>query len=378
MWDAVADIREYQATGDPVALARATAAFATVADAPAATFAAGACPAIDYQAPHGGGDYLKTLETDSNYIKAALLLFQIRKDPGYLRLARAKYAAVRAYFLQPGTALYSAYVFDNGTSCARLPARYFASVNGNMIWAGQALASATGDGSYLSQAIATARAVSAHLGDPAGVYADPQAENDVAEPLIEAMYDLAMAGHQGFARAWLLRAASAGALAANGHGGYGRFFDGPAPAATATTTAWQVNGGIALALAAAALDPRGRPTTPDVWAHATFVRHDLRLGLAGKPIRFTFTGLAVAIIGTIGEVCCQPGHARVLVDGVETYDQTGIWQNKSSSNRVLPGSVLFAWRWLAPGRHTIEILPAAANAKEGGPYFHMTGYELAR
>jgi hypothetical protein len=141
-------------------------------------------------------------------------------------------------------------------------------------------------------------------------------------------------------------------------------------------TAWQVNGGLILALAAAALDPRGRPASPRFWRHATFVRHDLRL--SGRPVQFTFTGRAVAIIGTIGEVCCQPGHAQVLIDGTQTYDQTGIWQDKSSSGRSLPDSVLFAWRWPTPGRHTIQIRPGVPNAKEGGPFFHMTGYEVVR
>jgi hypothetical protein len=130
------------------------------------------------------------------------------------------------------------------------------------------------------------------------------------------------------------------------------------------------------ALAAVATDPRGRPADPGFWRQATFVRHDLRL--SASPVGFTFTGRAVAIIGTIGEVCCQPGHAQVFVDGAPTYDQTGIWQDKSSSGRSLPDSVLFAWRWPTSGRHTIQIRPGVPNAKEGGPFFHMTGYEVVR
>ena len=141
-------------------------------------------------------------------------------------------------------------------------------------------------------------------------------------------------------------------------------------------TAWQVNGGLTLALAAAALDPQGRPADPGFWRHAAFVRHDLRL--SGGSVQFTFTGRAVAITGTIGEVCCQPGHARVFIDGTQTYDQTGIWQDKSSSGRSLPDSVLFAWRWPTSGRHTIQIRPGLPNAKEGGSFFHMTGYEVVR
>ena len=322
----------------------------------------------------GGGTKLKTLETGSNYIKAALLLYQVTRFPGYLRDAETEYAAVRRYFLSPGVPLYTVYVFDNGSACTQVPGRYFGSVNGNMIWAGLYLARATGDASYLGQAVATARAVTQHLGDGTGVYADLQAENDVTEPLIEAMYDMATAGRQGFARYWLLAAASATASDLTTSGTYGRFFGGPPP--RAPVTAWQVNGGLTLALAAAALDPQGRAADPGFWRHAAFVRHDLRM--SGGSVQFTFTGRAVAIIGTIGEVCCQPGHARVFIDGTQTYDQTGIWQDKSSSGRSLPDSVLFAWRWLTSGRHTIQIRPGAPNAKEGGSFFHMTGYEVVR
>ena len=340
VWDTIADVREYQVTRDVAALAKAEAAFRFVADG-RSRFALGACPAVDYQQPGGGGTRLKTLETGSNYIKAALLLYQVTRFPGYLRDAVTEYAAVRRYFLSPGVPLYTVYVFDNGSACTQVPGRYFGSVNGNMIWAGLYLARATGDASYLGQAVATARAVARHLGDATGVYADLQAENDVTEPLIEAMYDMATAGRQGFARHWLLAAASAAASGRTASGTYGRFFGGPPP--RAPVTAWQVNGGLTLALAAAALDPRGRPADPGFWRQATFVRHDLRL--SASPVGFTFTGRAVAIIGTIGEVCCQPGHAQVFVDGAQTYDQTGIWQDKSSSGRSLPDSVLFAWRW---------------------------------
>ena len=89
-----------------------------------------------------------------------------------------------------------------------------------------------------------------------------------------------------------------------------------------------------------------------------------------------FTGRAIAIIGTLGEVCCQAGHARVYVDGKPTFDGVGIWQDKSSSGLRLPGSVLFAWRWATRGRHVITVRPARFNAKEGGTFFHMTGYYL--
>jgi len=372
-WDAIADIREYQVTGDPAALAKAKAAFAVVDRT--AGFASGACPSVDYQRPNGGPDRLKTLETDSNYIKAALLLYQVTRDPAYLAKAESKYAAVRIYFLGAGYPLYTVYVFDNGSRCARLPHRYYASVNGNMIWAGVELAAATGQQGYLVEAEATARSVVAAMGDARGVYADLQAENDVSEPLVEAMYLLATADHQLFARRWLLRAASAAAADRTGLGTYGRFFDGPPP--RSPVTAWQGNGGLALMIAAAKLDPLGRPADPDYWRRAVFVSDNQRLR-AGGAVRVTFTGRAIAIIGTIGELCCQPGHARLFIDGTQSFDRTGIWQDKSSSGLRLPGSVLFAWRWATRGRHVITFRPARFNAKEGGTFFHMTGYLLVR
>jgi hypothetical protein len=376
MWDSIAAAREYQVTGNPAALGKAILAFRYVASTGRRLFARGACPGVFYQQPGGGDNELKTLETGSNYIKAALLLYQITRSPGYLAQARAQYQAVRAQFLSARFPLYTVYVFDNGAVCRQLPARYFGSVNGNMIWAGYYLAKATGWGGYLAEAVATARAVAAHLGDATGVYADLQAENDVTEPLIEAMYDLATSGHQAFARRWLLEAASASAASVGaGTGAYGRFFDGPAP--RAPVTAWQANGGLALAQVAAALDPGGRPADPRFWAGAPFVRDDLSLG-AGRVVRVTFTGRAVALIGTVGEQCCESGHARVFIDGRPVFDQTGIWQDKSSAGVPLPGSVLFAWRWPRPGRHTIEIAPGYPNGKEGTSFFHMTGYFVVR
>jgi hypothetical protein len=374
LWDSIAAAREYQVTGNREALSKAEAYFGYVAGNAPRLFALGACPGVLYQHAGGGGTQLKTLESGANYVKAAVLLYQITHQRSYLAQAENQYQAVRQYFLSPGTSLYTVYLFDNGNSCTQVPAQYYASVNGTMIWDGQALAQITGQSFYLNEATAAAQAVAAYLGDGTGVYADLQAENDIAEPLIEAMYGLATSG-QAFARHWLLAAASASAASRNARtGAYGRFFDGPPQAGP--VTAWQVNGGLALAQVAAALDPTGRPARPGFWARASFVPDNL--ALSGSPVSFSFTGRAVAIIGTIGEVCCTDGHAQVFIDGTQTFDQTGIWQNKSSSDRSLPDSVLFAWRWPRSGRHTIEIGPAAANAKQGGAFFHMTGYDVVR
>jgi hypothetical protein len=339
----------------------------------AADYARGACPVIDYELPGGKPGDLKTLETDSNYIKAALLLYQITHQRSYLWKAQAKYADVRQYFLDPAVPLYTAYLFDNGSSCRQLGGRYYASVNGNMIWAGAALARFTGGRYYLDQAVATARAVSRYLSDATGVFVDLDADNDIVEPLIEAMYELATEDHQAFARRWLLTAASAAGADATAAGGYGRFFDGPAP--PGLLTSWQLNGGISLMIAAAALAPAAAPADPGYWRHATFVADSVQL--AGAPVMIAFTGRAIAIIGTLGDVCCQWGHARVFIDGHETFDRTGIWQNKTSASRLLPAEVLFAWRWKVPGRHVIEIAPGIPNSMEGGSFFHMAGYYVA-
>jgi hypothetical protein len=375
LWDSIASAREYQVTGNALALHKAETDFGYVAGNAAKLFRLGACPSIFYQRAGGGTTKDKTLETGSNYVKAALLLYQITHQHSYLVQAEDQYQADRRYFLSAGVPLYTVYVFDSGSSCQQVPAQYFASVNGNMIWAGYYLAQATGNSAYLDESIATASAVADHLGDATGVYAGLQADNDVAEPLIEGMFALATAGHQGFARRWLLDAASASASdIAKRTGAYGRFFDGPP--VQAPVTAWQVNGGLALAQAAAALDPGGRPAGPRFWTRARFVPDDLKL--ASSPVKFSFTGRAVAIIGTIGEVCCEPGQAHVLIDGTETFDQTGIWQNKSPAGIALPHSVLFAWRWPGRGRHTIEVGPTVPNAKQGGSFFHMIGYYLVK
>ncbi|HEX9066355.1 MAG TPA: hypothetical protein VF843_14705, partial [Streptosporangiaceae bacterium] len=359
----------YQATGSPVALAKAKAALAWLGTLPGLN--TGACPSVDYQWPFGHRGHLKTIETASNYIKAALLLYKATGTRSYLTSALAQYAQVRRYFLEP-SGLYTAYLIDNGTSCQRLPGRYFASVNGNMIWAGQRLAKVTGKLVYLREAVSTAKAVQARLSDGAGVFADLQADNDIAGPLAEAMYALARSDHQAFAARWLLANASAAGADVNAAGEYGRFFDGPAPAVLAT--AWQTNGGIAVMQAAAGLDPSGRPAGPQFWARAAFVPD--RRALTGPSLTIAFAGRAIAIMGDIGARCCIAGHARILVDGVPTANQAGIWQNMSSPARRQPDQVLFAWRWPRTGHHVITILPGQYDPEEGGSYFAMTGYLL--
>ena len=368
MWDSIAASREYEATGNSMALERAEHAFDAVQKG-GAYYALGACPDVRYQQPFGGSTHLKTLETDSNYVKAALLLFGSTGNRAYLDDAKATYAAIRVRFLDPQTPLYTVYLFDDGAHCTQVPHRFFGSVNGNMIANGLLLAHATGDRSYRDEAIATAHAAAQQLADARGIYADLQAENDIEEPLVEGMYDVATQTGQPFARQWILRNAAA-AVSARTAQGYGRFFDGPPP--RNTLTVWQTNGGFALMTAAGALDQNGPLAAPDGWANATYVAHEV----STLPATLTFTGTGIALIGTIGERCCEPGHARVFIDGQESFDQTGIWQNKSSSGRSLAHAVLFAWRWPASGTHTLTFQPGVPNAKEGGAFLHFDGYEL--
>jgi hypothetical protein len=372
LWDAVALSREYEATGltNAAILSKAQAAFNVVDGADPSVYLFGACPSIPYQQPGGGASQLKTLETASTYIKAALLLYGSTNNASYLTKARAAYATVRRYFLDPTLPLYTVYVFDNGTSCRQVPGRFFASVNGNMIDNGLRLAQATGEQSYRDDALATAQAVADHLSDASGVYANLQAENDIAEPLIEAMYAVATDEHQAFARTWLLAAASASASALKPDGAYSRFFDGPPQ--VGTSSAWQANGGYALAVAAAGLDPSGTPTTTAAWTNAT--SHPSSITTTTLPASITFMGTGIALIGTLGEHCCKAGHARVFIDGTETVDTTGIWQNKSSAGISIPHTVLFAWRWPTEGLHTLQIQPGIANAKEGGSFIDISSY----
>jgi hypothetical protein len=366
-WDAVALADEYQATGDQTALAKAEAAFAYVAGSQ--VFALGACPSIPYQKPGGGSAHLKTLETEANAVKAALLLYRATRNPAYLTSALAGYGAARAYFLDPRVSLYTVYLFDDGRGCRQLPHRFFASVNGDMIWSGLELYRDTGQRAYLEQATATAAAVEHDLSDGRGVFADLQAENDVVEPLVEAMDALAQTG-QGEARHWLLSNAGAALSARTPDGSFGRFFDGPPPAAT--VTAWQTNGGLALEIAAAAIAPNVIVRSSRDWAAAKRVGRQM----SALPESLSFRGFGIALLGTLGERCCERGHARVLVDGRETFDRSGIWQNKSSVRRRIAGTVLFAWRWRTSGRHTLTLLPGSENQKEGGSFLHLAGYQV--
>ncbi|HKE37988.1 MAG TPA: glycoside hydrolase family 76 protein, partial [Candidatus Baltobacteraceae bacterium] len=329
-WDAVAILREGTATGNErraIALAKAALRFALASRA----FAGGACGDIPYQAPQPSRLHAKSLETSSNAIKAYLLLYRATHDRRYIDDAVRTYHIARARFLDPHVRLYTVHVIDGGRACPQVEHRFFASVNGNMIWSGIALWRATGRLFYYDEAIATARAVDAHLSDSRGIFTDIQGENDVVEPLIEAMY--ALAPRESFARQWIVRNARAALTARARNGTFSRFFDGPSQR---QASIWESNGGLALEIAAAALNPHGNATIRAWRDGATFART-----ITALPAAIPFRGSGVVLSGTIGKFC-QAAHVHVFVDGVETFDRTGLWQNHSMPEG---DSVFFAWRW---------------------------------
>ena len=293
-------------------------------------FARGACPGIDYQRAYGAGDKVKTLETDSNYVKAALLLYQVTGDRPYLAKAERKYQAIRKYYLSPGSALYTAHVIDSGSSCVQVRGLFFASVNGNMIWDGASLASDTGTARYLTQAVATARAASRILCDSAGTFTDLQTEADVAEPLVEGM---------SCSPAPIMRRLP----------GTGCFRRPRRPLPSAPRT--QPTAGLLQRAAAAGpghglagerrarrddrrgkLDPTGVPADPWYRRNAAFVPN-IRVLPPGPrgAVRLTLTGTAVAITGTLGIRSSEGGHARILIDGKPMGNRVGICRASSAA-----------------------------------------------
>lgn len=343
-WDAVTFMREYEVLGDSHALDLAKAALKYVTQSKA--FTGGACPAIPYQLPQPDSHHVKTLETDANAIKAALLLFRATGERDYLQQAQTLYSADRQYYWDSAADLYSVHVIDDGAQCMQVSRRYFASVNGDMIWNGLELSRLTGEQQYYDEALATAHAVDVNLSDGRGVFADLQGENDVVEPLVEAMYDLAADENLTFAREWILRNAGAALSGRAPDGTFGRFFDGPWQSATSV---WESNGGLALQIAAAALAPEATPAEVHAWKNGRFVGDPVTT----LPATIKFDGSGIALIGTISKEC-QRDHLRVFIDGVETFDQTGLWQN---ANMPQGDSVFFAWRWPKAGTHVIRLEP---------------------
>lgn len=358
-WDALTLTREFEILGGdaPQTLDRARTAFDYAAKSTA--FIGGKCPEIPYQLPRPSRNDTKTLESGSNLTKAALLLFEATENRIYLDSAIRRYAADRQYFLDPQIPLYTVNLHDNGRECVQEPRDFFASVNGNMIWSGLRLWRITGEKHYFDEAVATARAVDTMLSDSRGIFADLGGPNDVAEPLVEAMYVLATDVKLSFAREWILRNAAAALSARAANGTFSRFFDGP-PQEEASI--WETNGGLALQVAAAALSPDQGSVSTETWAAAKPAP-----ALEKAPIILSFNGSGIAFVGTIGEPW-EAEHLRVFIDNVETVDRTGMWQNH---DMPLSHTVRFAWRWPSPGEHTVRIEPPlSASGQSNDLHLH--------
>ncbi|HYZ15782.1 MAG TPA: hypothetical protein VE591_05250 [Candidatus Acidoferrum sp.] len=363
-WDAVTLMREYEVLGgDRRALARAEQAFRYSSQSQ--SFTRGACPEIPYQQPPASRSPVKTLETDANVIKASLLLYGATRDAAYLNFARVRYAADRRIYLDPQVPLYTVQVVDDGRACSQMPHLFFASVNGDMIWDGLALWRATGEQHYRDEAVATASAVNQNLSDARGVFVDIQGANDVVEPLVEAMFDLGTNEHLAFASDWIVRNARAALSARAADGTFSRLFDGPAQR---VTSAWESNGGLTLEIAAAALDPDGIARDDSTWQAGRVVG----VPLTTLPATIVVDGSGIALIGTIGQAAAA-AHVRVFIDGVETFDRDGLWQNPSMPRG---DAVLFAWRWPQPGKHTIRLEPGDPH-QVGTSVMHLQSFVLA-
>lgn len=364
-WDALAYMREAQVLdGDAYAIASAKAALRYAEQSKA--FSGGACSNVPYQLPQPAQTQVKTLESDANLTKADLLVYGATGERAYLNDALMRYGDDRTWFLDRDAGLYTVHLIDDGTQCRQVPDRFFASVNGDMIWNAVALWRYTGQRHFFDQAVSTAESVDRNLSDARGVFVDLQGENDVVEPLVEAMYVLASQEDVAFARDWIVRNAGAALSARAPDGTFSRLFDGPPQA---TTSIWESNGGIALELAAGALDPRGHASALDSWNGGT----NLGETITKLPATIVFNGAGIALTGTIGKLCTS-GHVHVFVDGTETFDRTGLWQNHSMPDG---NSVFFAWRWPVPGLHVIRLEPAS-DTLAGIDLMHLDAKVLGR
>jgi hypothetical protein len=75
--------------------------------------------------------------------------------------------------------------------------------------------------------------------------------------------------------------------------------------------------------------------------------------LSAVPATVSFDGSGIALVGTLGRGC-ESAHVRVFIDGVETFDRTGLWTNSSMPSARAP-NVVFAWRWAVSGPHTLRL-----------------------
>ena len=366
MADAVALLRTYDPNEtDRSGLAKVTGALDAL-DRSKAYFR-GACPEIPYAEPFGGKSMLKALATDSNYAKAAVSVAHYTLDTSYLDRGERRYLLARKFFFDPKAGLYTAYVLDDGKQCRQVPAQFQAGVNGDMIYVAYVLFVASRGAAYQAQATSVAQAVATKLSDARGILANLEDEHDSAEPLFEAFYVLAKYWNQDFALDFVTRNAAAVEGARTQTGSLGRFFDGPPP--EDGVTAWQTSGGFAATLAAQALQPGDvLPSPGPGWTNARFTA----LGPQKMPQVIRFNGSGIALRGTLGDRCC-PAGARVFVDGVETFDRTGIRQSYSPAGKI-PNSVLFAWQWPTAGKHEIRL--EAKSPSDADRAVHLSGYEV--
>ena len=351
------------------ARARREAAFAFVEGSD--VYALGACPDIRYQQPFGQAepaeDARDRRERRQGGDPAAP---GDRRRPVPAARRSRRYAAVRAHFLDPALPLYSVYVFDDGSTCTQLPHRFFASVNGDMIWSGLELVEA-----HRRQRLPRPGARDGEGGaprtsrDPAGVFADLQAENDIVEPLVEAMYALATEAGAGFARAWILENAAA-ALSAETRRTAPSAASSTGPPPRATVTAWQTNGGLALEIAAAALDPGGAVPAGDRLGRRPPGRH----ARSARPARSTSPAPASRSSGRSARPAASPATRACSSTGARRSTAPASGRTSRASAGGCPGTVLFAWRWPGAGRHTISFAPGLPNGKEGPSFLHVRAY----
>ncbi len=164
----------------------------------------------------------------------------------------------------------------------------------------------------------------------------------------------ALAPRQAFAREWIERNARAALTSRGPDGTFARFFDGPSQG---KTSIWESNGGLALEIAATALDPHGKAHVR-AWRDGTTFKRTI----TALPATIPFRGSGIALSGTLGKLY-QRAHVHVFIDGRETFDRTGLWQNHSMPDG---DSIFFAWRWPKIGHHVIRLV-AGDGVRAGVP-----------
>lgn len=76
---------------------------------------------------------------------------------------------------------------------------------------------------------------------------------------------------------------------------------------------------------------------------ALSVRATLARTITALPATIPFRGSGIVLSGTIGKLCAR-AHVHVFIDGVETFDRTGLWQNHSMPEDARAGVPLMQLR----------------------------------